>query len=142
MSIQSAYRGMPTYFAVPLAVLASAAVASALAALGVFTLDFLLKKFDGPEGPGAGVLVILVALNIAVSAFIAVVSILVNLHHRTSWPTPTFAFAFCIVLVRMMGPFDVQFAPFMLGTGATVWLVSCWFLRRKGVSSPEHVIEA
>jgi hypothetical protein len=142
MSIQSAYRRVPTYFAVPLALLASAVVALALSALAVSTLDFLFKKFDGPEGPGAGVLMILIALNIAVSAFIAVVSILVNLHHRTSWPTPTLAFVLCIVLIRIMGPFDVQFAPIMLGTGAIVWLVSCWFLRRKGISSSEHVIEA
>jgi len=142
MSIQSTYRRMPDYLAVPLAVLGSVVVALALAALGMFTLAFLLNKFDGPEGPGAGVLVILVVLNIAVSAFIAIVSIFINLHHRTSWLTPTLAFALCIVLVRMMGPFDIQFAPFMLGTGMIVWLVSCWFLRRKLSGPPDYVIEA
>jgi len=68
------------------------------------------------------------------AAFIAVVSILVNLHHRTSWRVSTLAFAFCIVSIRVMGPFDIQFAPFVLGIGSVAWLAGCWFLRRKGVA--------
>ena len=87
-------------------------------------------------------LLILLTLNIAVSAFIALVVILVNLHHRTSWLTPTLAFASCVVAVRAMGPFDIQYAPFMLGTGTVVSLVSCWFLRTKRGTFPENVIQA
>jgi len=131
---------MPDYLATPLAVLASTVVALTFAALGVFKLDFLFKRFNGPDGPGAGVLIILVAVNIAVPGFIAVASILVNLRRRTSWQTPTIAFASCIVLIRMLGPFDVQFAPFMLCSGALAWVASCWFLRRKEIASPEHVL--
>jgi hypothetical protein len=150
MSIQSAYRRMPGPFAVPLAVLASGVGALALAALGVLMLDFLLERFHRPgglEGPGAGVLAILVALNIAVSAFVAMVSVLVNLHHRTSWPTPTLAFAFCSVMVGVWAPFrmdvrDLLFEPFVLGTGAISWLASCWLLRRRLSTHSKHVIEA
>src|SRR6266700_3587196 len=136
MDIQSTFRRLPEYFAPPQAVVVAAVIASALAALGVLTLDFLFKRFNGPDGPDAGVLIILVAVNIAVATFIALVSTLVNLHHRTSWRVPTLAFAFCIVLIRTMGPFDIQFAPFVLGGGAVVCLVSCWFLRKKGITQP------
>jgi hypothetical protein len=142
MSIGYIYGGMPQWIAVPLAFLVSATTAIGLAALGVFATDFLLKEFSGPDGPGAGVLVILVALNIAVSAFIASVSILVNFHHRSSWRIPTIALLVCVVLVRLLGPFDVRFAPFTLGTGAITCFVSCWFLRRKEVASPKHVFQA
>jgi hypothetical protein len=135
MGLRKAYRDMPIYFAVPLAILFSAMLAIVLAVFSVFLLGFLLKRFNGPDGPGAGVLVLLVALNVAVMTFIGLVSILTSLHHKTSWLTPTAAFATCIVLVRMMGPFDIQFAPFMLGTGLSIWLVSCWFLRTKESAS-------
>jgi len=141
MGVANVYRRMPQYFALPLAFLASASIAIALSALGVFTTDFLLKEFSGSDGPGAGVLVVLIALNIAVPGFIAFVSILVNLHHRSSWRIPTIAFLLCIVLIRMLGPFDLQFAPFVLGTGAVAWIGSCWFLRRKEVVSPKHVFQ-
>ncbi len=147
MSIQSVYRGTPAYFAVPLAVLASAVGAFTLSGLAVFTVEFLLKRYDGPEGPGAGVLLILVALNVAVPTFITVVSILVNLHHGTSWLTPTLAFAFCSVIVGVWAPFradveDLLFLPFVLGTGAVTCLVSCWLLRRKLSSHSQHVLQA
>ena len=135
MGVRTAYRKMPTYIAIPLAILLAAVLAVGLAGLSVFLLDALLTKFKGPDALGAGVLVILVALNVAVMTFISLVSILVGLHHKTSWLTPTVAFVTCICLVRMMGPFDFQFTPFLFGTGLTVWLVSCWFLRIKQNSS-------
>jgi hypothetical protein len=141
MSIRNMYCGLPLYFALPLAFLASAIIAMTLAALGVFTTEFLLNEFNGPDGPAAGVLVILIALNIAVPAFVALVSILVSLHHRSSWRIPALAFLFCIVLIRMLGAFDFQFAPFVLGTGAVACLVSCWLLRGKEHPLPKHVVE-
>jgi ABC-type transport system involved in cytochrome c biogenesis permease component len=130
MSIRNVYRAIPQYFALPLAFLASALIATVLAAL---------KAFNGPDGPG--VLVILVALNIAVPGFIAAASILVNAHHRSSWRVPAMAFLMCIVLIRLLGPFEVRFAPFMLGTGAGAGAVSCWFLRRKEIASPKHALQ-
>lgn len=134
MDIQATYRQMPEYLAIPLAVMASAVVASALGVLGAFAVDFLFTKLSGFDGPGAGVLLIVVVLNIAVSAFIATISILVNLHHRSSWRVPTLTFGSCIVLIRLLGPFDIRFAPFVLGTGAVTCLVSCWFLRGKRIA--------
>lgn len=142
MSIRSAYRGMPTYLAVPLAVIGSAAGSVALAALGVAIVDFFVQSFHIADGPGAGVLVVLVALNIAVSAFIGLVSALVNAHHPTSWGTPTLALMFCAALLWVKEPFDLEFVPFALGTGLTAWGISCWFLRRKGNLSSGHGIEA
>jgi hypothetical protein len=75
MSVRNIYRGLPLYFALPIAFLASAIMAMALAVLGVFATEFLLNKFNGPDGPGGGVLVILIALNIAVPGFISLNSI-------------------------------------------------------------------
>ena len=143
MGIWGAYRRMPSHFAVPLAAVVSALVAVGLAALGVVALDFLLTKFDPAlaDGPGGGLLVILTALNVAISAFIAVFCVLVNLHHRTSWLTPTSAFMLCILLIRIfLGPFGLRFSPFLLGSGAAVCVVSCWALRRNGTQAPQHVL--
>ena len=139
MKFWKAYRYMPEYFAIPLAVLASGIGALALAAVTVYVLTLVLERIHGPDGPGAGVLLLPIAFNLAISTFIVLVSILIHLHHKTSWLTPTLAFATCVVLTRMMGPFDIQFAPFMLGTGAVTCIIICWLLRTKGVSSPEHV---
>src|SRR5271155_2310499 len=111
MSIQSAYRGMPTFLAIPLAIVLAALGAAALAAVAVVTIDFALSRFGGPDGPGAGVQVILVAVNVAVTGFIAFVSAIVNLYRQTTWLTPTLAFAFCTLMLWVVEPFDLQFAP-------------------------------
>ena len=147
MSIKSAYRKVPTYFAAPMALLASAVAAVASAALGVLTLDFLLEKFHAADGPGAGVLIVCAIPNIAVPAFVSCFSILSNWHHTTSWRTPTFAFVLGAALVGVWAPFrmdvnDFLFAPFVLGTGAVAWIVSCWLLHRKLSANSEHVIQA
>jgi hypothetical protein len=116
--------------------------ALAFGAGAAFLTSFLLEKFGGPMDIGGGILVILIGLNAAVPAFIGAFTILVSCHHRTSWRTPTAAFALCIVAIRMLGAFDIQFAPFMLGTGALAWIVSCWLLRNKKRRGParEHVV--
>lgn len=149
MSLRGIYRGMPSYLAMPVAVLASATIALALAALGVSSLYILLQRLgsDGTDGPGGGVLLILVALNIAVSAFVAIVSTLVNFYRPTSWLTPTVAFAACSVVVGIWAPFrfdveDMFFAPLVLGTGAIAWLTSCWFLHRRSRSPSRPVAQA
>ena len=137
MRIRTSYRRLPGYVAIPLAVLVSLLVALLLAAFSAFSLELVLRR---PATVGTGVLIILVALNIAISAFVGLVSILVSYHHQTSWRIPTLAFATCIVVVRTMGVFEFPFAPLMLGTGTVVWLVSCWLLRVKQITSPEHVL--
>jgi hypothetical protein len=127
---------MSHYVAVPLAVLASLVAAFALAALSMLTVDLFLKP--SADDIGAAMLALLVSLNVAIATFVALVSILVNQHHKTTWMTPTAAFASCIVLVRLLGPFDVKFAPFMLGTGTVTWLGSCWFTGVRNTNRSEE----
>jgi hypothetical protein len=143
MSIQSAYRRIPDYFAIPLFLLVSAVAALALAVLGEATLVSLLGKIHGPGDLGdAMVAFFCAAPSIAVLAFVSCFSILVNWHHATSWRTPTFAFVLGAVLVWVW-PLDfggAGFAWYMPGTVA--WLVSCWLLHRKVSAHSDHVIEA
>jgi hypothetical protein len=108
-----------------------------------FVADFFVEKFVGygPFGTG-GILVVLAMLNVAVSLFLGTFTSLISRHHPTSWLSPTLAFAFCIVLIRLLGPFSIRFAPFMLGTGAVAWLICCWLLRKKGSRESEHVVQA
>jgi hypothetical protein len=141
MSFQSVYRRMPVYFVVPLAVLASAFVALALAVLGAIALDSLLGTFHGPGDLGDGILAFFfVAPGIAVLAFVFCFSMLINWHHATSWRAPTFAFALGAVLVWLWAHDWIGFPPFVPGTLA--WLLSCWFLHRNTSAHSEHVIEA
>jgi hypothetical protein len=142
MSIRGVYRGMPDYFAAPLAVLVAAVVALTLAALGALTLVFLLQRFDGPDGPMAGLLLVCTALNVAIPVFVSCFSVLFNWHHSTAWRAPTFAFALCAILTRIWFPFQIAFAPVVLGTGAIACLFCCWFFRRKVSAPSENVIKA
>jgi O-antigen/teichoic acid export membrane protein len=139
MGVRDTYCKMPDHFAIPLAVLVSLIIAAGLSFLSMWFMDRALGRPDA-EDYGTGALVMLVGLNVAISAFIMLISILMGVHHRASWLTPTIAFGCCIVLVRLLGPFDIQFAPFMLGSGATAWLISCWFLRTKESSTTKHVL--
>jgi hypothetical protein len=125
-----------------IAALIAIAVAIGLVAASVCAAGFLLRQFDGPDGPGVGALVILVAVNVAITAFTALFTFLVNLHRSTSWRTPTFAFVLCVGLARFMGPFDIQFVPFMLGTGAIAWGVCCWLLQGRRSTAASNVIKA
>ncbi len=144
MSIQSAYRRMPGYLAIPLALLVSAVAALAFAILGAALLDSLLEKLlHRPSDLGLALLVWLCAApSIAVLAFVCCFSILVHWHHSASWRVPTFAFALSAILIWVW-PLDfggAGFAWYMPGTAA--WLVSCWLLRRKVSTHSGHVIEA
>jgi len=143
MSIQSVYRRMPDYVAVPLAFLTFAVVAVMLAALAAVMLVFLLWKFHRPGDLGDATLAwFYAAPSIAVPAFVSCFSILINWHHATSWRAPTFAFALGAISVwvwaRDFG--GISFAWYVPGTIA--WLVSCWFLHRKSISHSEHVLQA
>jgi hypothetical protein len=143
MSIQSAYRRMPVYLAIPLVLLVSAVAALTLAVLGGATLVFLLGKIHEPGDLGDAMLAFFCAApSIAVLAFVSCFSILVNWHHDPSWRAPTFAFALSAVLVWVWAHDfgGIGFAWYVPGTIA--WLVSCWLLRRKLSSPSEHVIEA
>jgi hypothetical protein len=140
MGIRRAYRKLPCYFAIPLAALVSLIAASMLAFLTMWLTDRVVGN-PNHEDLGAALLILLIGLNVAISAFVALTSLLMNVHHQSSWLTPTIAFSCCIVLVRLLGPVDFRFAPFMLGSGATAWLISCWFLRTKESSTNKHVIQ-
>ena len=134
---------MPEYIAVPLAVLVSCILSLALAVLITISLEFFLGKLLHRENDlGLSLLVWFCATpSLAVLSFISGFSILVNWHHATSWRTPTFAFALGTILVwlyvRGFGGIGFEwYAP------ATVdWFLCCLILRRKGISSTEHVLQ-
>jgi hypothetical protein len=141
MSIQSAYRKMPVWLAMPAALLASAVVAMTLASLGAAALDFIFGKFHKPGDLGDAILVVFfVAPSIAVLAFVFCFSILLSWHHTTSWRAPTFAFALGAILVWLWAHDWVGLIPFVPGTVA--WLISCWLLHRNASAHHKHVIEA
>jgi len=139
MSIQSIYRGVPGYLAVPLALLASGVVALAFALVGAYTLIFLFGKGDLGYAITA---FFLAAPGVALLAFVFCFTVFINQHHTTSWLTPTFAFALGTILVwlwaRDFG--GVGFVWYLPGT--TAWLISCWFLRRRSISHSKHVLQA
>jgi hypothetical protein len=144
MSIQSVYRRMPVYLAMPLSLLASAVAALTLAALGAVAVDFLLDEFHGRVDLGDTFLPFFYAgPAIALLGFVSCFSVLMNWHRATSWRAPTFAFALGAILVWVWSSNDfgrIGIAWYV--PGAIAWLVSCWFLPRNASAHPEHVIEA
>ena len=133
------YRRAPLPLAIAIAIVGAALSSLVCGAAAVFLTDLLLiDKFDGPTGLGGGILVVLVALNTAVPAFIVTLTLLVNWHHQTSWLAPTVAFVSCVLAIRALGTFDIQFAPFVLTTGLLAWIVSCWIVRKKRKPVSEH----
>jgi len=144
MSIRSVYRGIPVYLAVPLALLASAIVALALALVGAYTLNFLLGKLlQNQDALGYAITAFFfVAPAIALLVFVFCFSVVVSWHRAASWRAPTFAFALGAILVwvwaRDFG--GIGFAWYVPGTIA--WLLSCWWLHRKASTHLENVIEA
>jgi hypothetical protein len=142
MSIQSVYRRMPDYLAVPVALLPSAFMALTLAVLGAEPLDFLVGKLlHRPSDLGVALLVwFCAAPSIAVLGFVFCFSILINWHHAASWRAPTFAFALGSILLWLWAHDWIGSAWYIPGTIA--WLISCWFLRRRSISHSKHVLEA
>ncbi len=135
---------MPAYLVVPSALLASAAVALALALVGAYALNFLLGKLlHNQDALGYAITAFfLAAPGIALLAFVFCFSLFINWHHATSWLTPTLAFALGGILVWFWAHDfgGIGFAWYMPGTIA--WLLSCCFLRRKAGAHSGHVIEA
>ena len=62
--------------------------------LTTYAVDFLLGKFYDALGIGAGFDLLLRGVpSVMIPVFIATLTVLVELHHPTSWPTPTLAVA-------------------------------------------------
>jgi hypothetical protein len=139
VNILQRYRGIPALAAIIVALMISLLGAIAGGALSAAGAGFLFVRADDPFGV-TGIIPILVGLNVAVPLFVAVFAFLINRHYPTSWRSPTFAFGLCILALWLVEPFSIRFAPFMLGTGAIVWLTSCWLLRKKGRSTSPHVV--
>jgi hypothetical protein len=130
-AILALYRRIPVLPAFVLATLGAVAITVIITVAGVFAISKVLDHF-GQSGPGAGVLVITAIPNIILPFFIVALTLLMHLHGRASWRTPTFAFVVGAVATWMwIGPFDAVFAPVVLGTGMLAWVISCFMLRRK-----------
>jgi hypothetical protein len=144
MSIQSVYRRMPGYIAIPLALLFSGVVALALAILGAALLDSLLEKLLHRTGDlGLGLLLWFCgAPSIAILSFVFCFSILVNWHHSTSWRTPTVAFALGAISVWVWARSFGGIGYMWYVPGVSALLISCWFLHRKSISHSEHIVQA
>ena len=130
-AILALYRRIPALPAFVLATLGAVAITVVITVAGVFGISKVLDHF-GQSGPGAGVLVVTAILNIILPLLIVALMLLMHLHGRASWRTPTFAFVVGAVATWMwIGPFDAVFAPVVLGTGMVAWGISCFMLWRK-----------
>jgi hypothetical protein len=142
------YRRTPSVGAVLLAAMTAACVAVVSALLVALPIGYLVLRREGEPSIGGSILALLAVPNVAIPVFVVVCSLLINLHHRTSWRTPTLAFLVAaVVLIWLLVPFGIKSAPVQallgtsLGTGAVAWLVSVMLLK-KGKSAPEDVIKA
>ena len=145
MSLLGAYRRMPAYLVIPLALAASALFVLMVTTLAVVGKLFLFQTLNGPNADDLGFVFFLVfftAPAIAIFAFVPCFSLLINWHHTASWRIPTFAFGLSSILVwvwaRNFG--GIGFRPFI--PGAIAWLTSCWFLHRRSTSPSEHGLPA
>jgi hypothetical protein len=130
-AILALYRRIPAPLAFVLGTLGAGAISVGITVAGVFAISKVLDHF-GQSGPGAGVLLITAIPNIILPFFIVAVTLLMHLHGKTSWRTPTFAFIVGAVATWMwIGPFDAVFAPVVLGTGMLAWGITCFVLRRE-----------
>jgi hypothetical protein len=143
MSIRTRYRKMPAYLAVSLALVLSAVMALALAALGVVVVGDLLDGFHGRDDLNNAFLAFFYAgPAIALLGFVSGFSALMNWHRATSWWAPTIAFVVGAILVWMWAHDFGGLGVAWYIPGAIAWLLSCWFLRKNASAHPEHAIEA
>jgi len=130
-AIFAIYRRIPALPAFVLATLGAAIFAVGITVAAVFAISKVLDHF-GQSGPAAGVLIIMAIPNIILPFFIVALTLLMHLHGRASWRTPTYAFVVGAVTIRVwIGPFGVFFAPVVLGTALLAWGISCFMLHRK-----------
>src|SRR5260370_25624473 len=121
VEISGFYRRVPGPVAFVVGTLGAGAISAGITVAGVFAISKVLDHF-GQSGPGAGVLVITDIPNIILPFFIVALTLLMHLHGKASWRTPTFAFIVGAVATWMwIGPFDAVFAPVVLGTGMLAW---------------------
>jgi hypothetical protein len=110
-----------------------------------------MGKFHDALGIGAGFDLLLLGVpSVMIPVFIATLTVLVQLHHPTSWPTPTLAFGLSWIALILFVKTAIGFGKTlmadvhqalamlaMLAAGVITWLVSCWLLGRKTVHKPQ-----
>ena len=142
MSVRGAYLRMPSYSALPAALICSAA----LAVLSGVILMILASVFHFTDDFVNGLFVAFVAApSLALFVFVSCFSFAIHWHHPTSWRTPTFAFALGVSLLLSwahdwLGFNRLGFIAFL--PGGVAWLASCWLLHRRRNNFSEHVLQA
>jgi hypothetical protein len=145
------YRSVPAYVAATFATLAALFMSGASFLLTTYAVDFLMGRFHDALGIGAGFDLLLLGVpSVMIPVFIATLTVLVQLHHPTSWLTPTLAFGLSCIGLILFVKIAIGFGKTlvadvhqalamlaMLAAGAITWLVSCWLLRRKTVHKPQ-----
>jgi len=127
------YRRIPALPAFVLATVVASATSLAITAACEFAISKVLNQLD-ISGPAAGVAVIILIPNIVLPFFVVGLTLLSHLHGGASWKTPTFALVVGAMATWMwIGPFDVLFAPVVLGLAILAWGTSCYMLRANRV---------
>lgn len=137
MNFLERYRGLPLYLAVPLAGTAALCISGIVFAISL-TIAYSLPPVGSLGGAFAvAILFFFVVLpNVLMPVFIGTVTAFINLHHRTSWRTPTCAFVLCLVTAVVVFARDPSFRRslilllVMLPAGVATWLATCWWLRK------------
>lgn len=138
MSFVERYRRIPRYLALPLAGTAALFITGAVFAISL-AIAYSLPPVGSLGGAFAFAMLILIVVlpNILMPVFISSVTAFVNLHHPTSWRTPTAAFILCLLTALLVHATDPLFrhSPVlllvMLPAGAATWLTICWRLAGK-----------
>jgi hypothetical protein len=139
MSIKGAYRGMPDWFAVSLAILMSCVLALTIAVFGASALCLLLDKFRQPGDLGNAILAFFyVAPGVALLALVFCFAALVNWRSTTTWWIHTFAFVLGAISIWVWSHDRLGIAPFV--PGAVAWSAVCWFAFKKTGAHSQHVV--
>ncbi len=96
--ITAAYRRLAKY---PAAIIAG--VTSLIAVLGVaWAIDAIAQHFGPKESLGFGVLVVGLVFLVVPFLFVLSFTVLVNVHHPTSWRSPTIALVVCAAMLAAL----------------------------------------